>query len=74
MNTTINHNWARNAAKCACSRAFIAREACEQVWRGGSIGYLSPRHPMEGGDPERYRLWTDEVDAALILQRIAGMR
>jgi hypothetical protein len=74
MSTTTTHDWARNAAGCACIRASIAQEACEQVWRGESIPYLSPRHPMEGGDPEQYQLWVDEVASALSLQRLAGMR
>jgi hypothetical protein len=71
--TTTDHSWARRAAHCASRRSAIAHDACEQVWRGSSIGYFSPRHPSEGGDPERYRLWIDEVDTALALQRLAGM-
>ena len=68
--TTVNHCWAQNAADCAWSRADLAADACGRVWRGGSIGYISPRHPMEGAAQSDWDRFSREVDGALALQRI----
>ena len=68
-----NHKWARNAANCSVDRMAIARNACGLQWRGGSIGYLSPRCPSEGCPQHIFDSYVREIDRALALQRLAGM-
>lgn len=70
IQTTVDHSWARNAADCAVSRAQIAGDACGRVWRGGSVGYMSVRHPMEGAAQSDWDRYGRETDAALALQNM----
>ena len=68
--TTVNHSWAHNAAGCAVSRAQLAGDACGRAWRGGSIGYMSVRHPEEGAAQSDWDRYGRETDTALALQNM----
>ena len=68
--TTVNHSWARNAADCAVARAELAGDDCGRAWRGGTLGYMGVRHPMEGAAQSDWDRFSREVDGALALQRI----
>jgi hypothetical protein len=70
IQTTVDHSWARNAADCAVSRAQIAGDACGRAWRGGSVGYMSVRHPMEGAAQSDWDRYGRETDGALVLQNM----
>jgi hypothetical protein len=66
--TSVFHSWAENASRCALARAHEAAADCGTIWRGGSIGYLGTRHPMEGADPAAYARYSDEVDTSLAFE------
>ena len=66
--TTVYHSWAHSAADCALARAHAAADVCGQIWRGGSIGYMGTRHPMEGSDPAAWARYEAETETAVAFE------